>query len=86
MDYLKVPGYPEGWSNKLDTDPLHWFELKRSTTTLIDDEWRWLADLINAVYTPTTGLLAQLENQKRVIEELQNRLGYQQKLVEELRR
>ena len=85
MDYLKVPEYPQGWINDLGINPFHSDELKNYNSTLSDSEWRWLANLINAVYTPTTGLLAQIEDQKRVIEELKSRLGHQQKLVEELR-
>jgi hypothetical protein len=69
MDYLKVPEYPQGWINDLGINPFHWGELKKYNSTLSDSEWRWLANLINAVYTPTTGLLAQIEDQKRVIEE-----------------
>ena len=83
MDYLKVPELPEYWDERM----FAWIERTREVSDIFnsDGSHTFLATLLRTVYTPTTGLLAQIEDQKRVIEELKSRLGHQQKLVEELR-
>lgn len=67
MDYMKVPELNHALM-MLPVSP-------NDCSTPLPSRRRFFANLINAVYTPTTGLLAQIEDQKRVIEELRGKVS-----------
>lgn len=69
--YLKVPELHKSWNEHMPFVPVGgWINLNSKHKVPYAPSAVWLANLINAVYMPDTGLLAQLEVKQKEIEYL----------------